>query len=81
MQFYLSYLIKLCSKLRGVQQLGIAKIEESAKHSGREYREVPVAAETSWRGVVFRFVFKAKEKAATIGFVTAWFLRGGPTRA
>jgi len=25
----------------------------------------------SWRGVVFRFVFKAKEKAATVGFVTA----------
>ncbi len=32
-------------------------------------------------GVVFRFVFKAKEKAATRGFVTAWFLRGGPTWA
>ncbi len=25
----------------------------------------------SWRGVVFRFVFKVKEKAATIFFVTA----------
>ena len=30
-----------------------------------------MAAEMSWRGVVFRFVFKAKEKAATIHFVTA----------
>ena len=28
-------------------------------------------AQMSWGGVVFRFVFKAKEKAATICFVTA----------
>ena len=35
----------------------------------------------SWHGVVFRFVFNAKEKAATICFVTAWFSGGGPTRA
>ena len=28
-------------------------------------------AETSWDGVVFRFVFKVKEKAATISIVTA----------
>lgn len=36
-----------------------------------EHWGLPLAAEMSWRGVVFRFVFKAKEKAATIRFVTA----------
>ena len=47
----------------------------------REHRGLPWAAETSWSRVVFRVVFKTKEKAATICFVTAWFLRGGPTWA
>ena len=30
-----------------------------------EHWGLPLAAEMSWHGVVFRFVFKAKEKAAT----------------
>ena len=36
-----------------------------------ELRWLQSATETGWGGVVFRFVFKAKEKAATIRFVTA----------
>ncbi len=44
-------------------------------------QQQPVAAETSWSRVVFRFVFKVKEKAATRGFVTALFSICGPTRA
>lgn len=36
-----------------------------------EHWGLPLAFEMSWRGVVFRFVFKVKEKAATICFVTA----------
>lgn len=31
-----------------------------------EHRGRVLAVEMSWRGVVFRFVFKGKEKAATI---------------
>ena len=32
---------------------------------------LPLAFEMSWRGVVFRFVFKAKEKALANCFVSA----------
>lgn len=47
-----------------MQKLGIAKIEESAKHSGREYREVPVAAETNCSGVRVRICAQGKRKSS-----------------
>lgn len=47
-----------------MQLLDIAQIKESAKHSGREYREVPVAAETNWSGVRVRICVQSKRKSS-----------------
>lgn len=47
-----------------MQLLDIAKIEESAKHRGREYREVPVVAETNWSGFRVRICAQGKRKSS-----------------